>query len=478
MHRLLRCLTGMILLAVVALQPAVAPAATADSYTETFRRALAADASRAAVTARLGSPQNRDLYAAQERERQISRLSSIAAEGVSLRPGDLEAVLTGLRQGAPEHAAAVGDRLRTSFPGFAPQIMARVGTAQPAAALAPAAPQQSFSLPALPPRPSRQASQAAATAIARIAGNPSVLSQAVAEAVAAAPGEAPAVGNAIAQAFPGFASQVYAAAGVAPGSAQTALAVTPLSPSPAGIGGTDGEPLALEPAEDFGPPPDSDDPIEPFNRAVFTVNDVIDTALLRPIALGYRTITPDPVIVGVRRFFLNLNSPVIFANDVLQTDFNDAGVTLGRFAVNSTVGVLGFFDPATSFGLARHSADFGQTLHSYGVPDGAYLVLPLFGPSNVRDTVGKVVDTVTDPLFWILDDVPSLILSGVETVSGREELLDPLDELKASSVDYYSAVKSAYKQNRRVQLNKGRPLPGGSADYDRLFDETLPTLDE
>lgn len=464
-------LYALILLAAAILWPVVAPAATADHYADTFQRALAADTDRAAITAQLSSPRNRDLYARQERERQIARLSSIAAEGVSLRPRDLDAVLSGLQQGAPDHAAAVGDRLRRSFPGFAPQILARLGTAEPAMAASTIGAQQPYAAPVLPPRPSRQASQAAATAIARIAGNPAVLPQAVADAIAAAPGEGAAVGNAIAQAFPGFARQVHAVAGTAPTDAQTALTITPVLPARAGAASPDGEPPA--PTEDSVPTLSGDDPIESVNRAIFAVNDVIDTALLRPIALGYSTITPDPVILAVRRFFDNLESPVIFANDLLQADFNDAGVTLGRFAINSSVGVLGLFDPATSFGMERHTADFGQTLHSYGVPSGAYLVLPLLGPSNVRDAFGRAVDTVTDPLFWLLDDVPNLVLAGTRGLSAREELLEPLDELKASSVDYYSAVRSAFTQNRRVELNKGRPLAGNNEAYDKLFDETL-----
>lgn len=122
--------------------------------------------------------------------------------------------------------------------------------------------------------------------------------------------------------------------------------------------------------------------------------------------------------------------------------------------------------------MERHRADFGQTLHDYGVDSGPYIVLPLLGPSSARDTVGLVADTLTNPLFWLLEPAPNLILGGVKALQAREELLQPIDELKASSVDYYSSLKSAYVQNRRVELNKGR-VPEGGGNYDELFDATL-----
>ena len=447
-------------------------AGTAAEYETRFRRALTQDAGENAAVLALSVPQGRSLRQAQESRRQISRLSSLAIEGLSFNPGDLDAILSGLQQAAPDHAAAVGQQLSSSFPGYAPRILARLGRDSSATE---AVTRQTWTAPraaAPPPRPSRQASQAAATAIARIAGNPATLPEAVATARAAAPGEESTVIDALVQAYPGFQQQIHAAAGQAP----LAVSAVPSAPRLTAASAPLATPSLAEEFDDDAEAPalpgGIGDPIEGFNRAVFAFNDVVDTALLRPIALGYTTITPDPVILAVRHFFLNLNSPVIFVNDVLQADFGDAGVTLGRFAVNSTVGVLGLFDPATSIGMERHRADFGQTLHSYGVDSGPYVVLPLLGPSSARDTVGAVADALTNPLFWLLDTTPNLILSGVKAVSVREELLQPLDELKASSVDYYSALKSAYVQNRRVELNKGR-VPEGGDNYDQLFDATL-----
>jgi phospholipid-binding lipoprotein MlaA len=213
------------------------------------------------------------------------------------------------------------------------------------------------------------------------------------------------------------------------------------------------------------------DPLEPMNRAIFAFNDVLDQVIFRPLAKLY-SLTPQSIRNSMRRFFSNLNEPLIAVNDTLQFDLSDAGTALGRFAVNSTVGVLGLFDPATSFGLDAHHADFGQTLHSYGLGPGPYLVLPILGPSNIRDTVGRVGDIFLDPLTYALWDEEEIrlgLMAGNLLVK-REELLVPLDDLRASSVDYYAATRGAYYQNRAVELAKGRANTGNKA-LDRLFDE-------
>lgn len=213
------------------------------------------------------------------------------------------------------------------------------------------------------------------------------------------------------------------------------------------------------------------DPLEPMNRAIFAVNDVFDQVLFRPLAKLY-SYTPLPVRTSMRRFFSNLGEPLVAVNDTLQFDLGDAGTSLGRFAINSTVGLLGLFDPATSFGLKAHHADFGQTLHSYGVGPGPYLVLPLLGPSNARDTVGRVGDVFLDPVTYALWDEKEIRLGlfAGQFLVKREELLDPLDDLRASSVDYYAATRGAYYQNRALELSKGR-ANGGNKTVDRLFDE-------
>ena len=185
--------------------------------------------------------------------------------------------------------------------------------------------------------------------------------------------------------------------------------------------------------------------------------------------------TPDPVIEAIRNFFANLQSPVIFANDLLQLSLDDAATTFGRFGVNSTIGLLGFFDPATGMGLEAHNADFGQTLHTYGAGAGPYIVLPILGPSTTRDGIGLIVDVLFQPLSYLLTTEQSLGLLGVKGIVRREELLEPLDELRASSIDYYSALRSAYYQRRAIELGKGVASAETAAatqqEVDRLFDE-------
>ena len=140
------------------------------------------------------------------------------------------------------------------------------------------------------------------------------------------------------------------------------------------------------------------DPIEPVNRAIFSFNMFVDTWLLEPVARGYRFVTPEPARRSVANFLANLRSPVIFANDALQGERERAGITLGRFMINTTLGVAGLFDPASALGYHRHDEDFGQTLGVWGVPSGPYLMLPLLGPSNGRDTAGRVGDYFINPL--------------------------------------------------------------------------------
>ncbi len=199
-----------------------------------------------------------------------------------------------------------------------------------------------------------------------------------------------------------------------------------------------------------------DDPIEGFNRAVFAVNDVFDTMIFRPLAALYGYLTPDPAKIAARRFFKNLTAPVLMVNDLVQLDGTDAAVTAGRFVVNSTIGVLGLFDVATSFGLEEHHADFGQSLHSYGLGSGPYIVLPVLGPSTLRDGFGQGIDYLIDPFNYVLTSDWKTRRTVGSALVQREDLVFPLDELRSSSVDYYSALRAAYYQKRSIQLHKGR----------------------
>ncbi|MBE9606600.1 VacJ family lipoprotein [Acetobacteraceae bacterium H6797] len=211
----------------------------------------------------------------------------------------------------------------------------------------------------------------------------------------------------------------------------------------------------------------NNDPLEPFNRAMYAVNNGIDTVILRPAALGYRYVVPQPVRTGVRNVLLNLGTPVIALNDALQGEGQRFGTTLGRFVLNSTIGVLGVFDVATGFGLPRHGEDFGQTLATWGVGEGPYLFLPIFGPSNPRDVVGLVTDTATNPMTWVLmgSDIPQsvpYIVLGVRIVDAREGVLDTLDDVKRSSLDPYATIRSAYRQQRNREISNPPGPPPNS----------------
>lgn len=212
------------------------------------------------------------------------------------------------------------------------------------------------------------------------------------------------------------------------------------------------------------------DPFEPVNRGIFFLNDGVDTMVVRPAAEYYRGLVPQPVRNSVRSGLNNLKTPVILANDLLQGEFDRAGTTISRFAINSTVGVLGLFDVAADMGMPRHSEDFGQTMAVWGVPDGPYLVLPLLGPSNPRDAVGRAVDTVFDPIDWYgrTDaaganfETFSFTRTVVGAVDTREEFINRLDELRRQSVDFYAAVRSSYRQLRAREIANGRNGGGES----------------
>lgn len=212
------------------------------------------------------------------------------------------------------------------------------------------------------------------------------------------------------------------------------------------------------------------DPLEPLNRAIFTVNRGVDTMFLRPAATIYGGVLPTPVKTGVHNFLRNLHLPVVFINDVLQGDGVRARQTLGRFLINSTFGVLGLGDPATGVGLTYRSEDFGQTLAKWGVSDGPYLMLPLFGPSNPRDTTGLVVDFLADPFSRWAGNTDegwtTWARRGVDAVDARARNAKEIDSLERTSLDYYAAIRSLYRQHRRDQINNGaNPTPMTSPDF-------------
>ncbi len=220
------------------------------------------------------------------------------------------------------------------------------------------------------------------------------------------------------------------------------------------------------------------DPLEPLNRGVFQFNRVLDGLLLEPAARMYRMATPQFFRTGVANFLANLSTPVVLANDLLQGDFQRAELTLGRFMMNTILGLGGVIDVGDKLGMPeRHSEDFGQTLAVYGVGSGPYLMLPLLGPSTGRDAVGRVVDLAFDPLavLSVVDVGVSvgptelrLARTGAEALSLRESNIEQVDELERSSIDLYAAVRTFYYQYRENLIRNGVP-----ADINDIYDENL-----
>ena len=205
------------------------------------------------------------------------------------------------------------------------------------------------------------------------------------------------------------------------------------------------------------------DPLESMNRAIFEVNEGLQDVLLRPIAKFYNANVNLTVRQGISDFLDNLSSPVIFANDLLQGEFERALTTFGRAFINTTIGIVGFADVALELGLERHDEDFGQTLAVYGMGEGFYLVLPIFGPSSPRDAIGKfVIDPYLDPLgLWLGNTDRQNIqytLAGANGLDQYAGIVDELNQVKKTSVDYYAAVRSLYRQKRKTEINNGSIL--------------------
>ena len=203
------------------------------------------------------------------------------------------------------------------------------------------------------------------------------------------------------------------------------------------------------------------DPFERVNRAVFSFNETADEYVIKPVAEAYRFVLPEFVRTGVTNFFSNINDVLIAANNLLQGKPSNAASDIGRFLVNSTIGILGLFDVATDMGLDKNREDFGQTLGVWGVADGPYMVLPFFGASNVRDTVGLVVDMETDFMLNTnkLDSDEKLAVNGLRVINRRADLLDAGQLLEDAAFDKYSFVRDGYIQRRRSQVYDGEPPP-------------------
>ncbi len=221
---------------------------------------------------------------------------------------------------------------------------------------------------------------------------------------------------------------------------------------------------------------DVKDPLETINRGIFAFNEVFLEWVLGPISGAYKDLFPDPVRESVGNILHLVASPIILANDLLQAEWERAWITTQRTVVNATVGVAGTFDVAeTLLGLPRHNEDFGQTLAVWGMGEGFYLVIPFFGPSNPRDAIGKFVDGYFHPLTrWADNTDREEITYGLFSATGvhdYSEVKDELDQIRKTSIDYYAAIRSMFRQRRAAEIRNGAevdlpPIPDLGFDID------------
>ena len=202
---------------------------------------------------------------------------------------------------------------------------------------------------------------------------------------------------------------------------------------------------------------DPRDPLEGFNRAMYTFNDGFDSAIGKPIATAYRDVLPAPVRGWVRNFFANLNDVWTGFNNLIQGKPADAITDWARFAFNSTLGILGINDVATSMGIEKHDEDFGQTLGRWGMDEGAYLVWPFWGPSSMRDSAGLLADFYVDPVIRHRPKGVRDVAWATRAISKRADLLDASRVLEEAALDKYVFLRDAYLQRRRSQVYDGNP---------------------
>lgn len=202
------------------------------------------------------------------------------------------------------------------------------------------------------------------------------------------------------------------------------------------------------------------DPYESFNRKMFNLNEKLDRNVALPAAKAYVWVLPKPLRDGVHNGLTNLSEPVTLANDVLQADGIHAAQTLGRTIVNSTIGLAGIIDVATPLGIPAHEEDFGETLATWGVAEGPYLVLPFLGPSNPRDAGGHFIDIAFDPLTYIGMREKGWWMAGrnvLGIIDERAENIDTMEQIEKSSVDLYATMRSLYRQHRAAEIRGGEP---------------------
>ena len=220
---------------------------------------------------------------------------------------------------------------------------------------------------------------------------------------------------------------------------------------------------------------DFNDPLEDTNRKIFEFNQFVDRNAIVPAAKAYRTALPDPVRGSVRDFLNNLREPLVFVNDTLQGQFESAAKTVGRFVINSTIGIGGVVDVAGRWGIPFHEEDLGLTLGAWGIPEGPYIVVPVLGPSTPRDLGGQVAEGFGDPwnllvtgnpytLYWI-----PFVRGGVSGIDQRSRYIETLADIERTSLDYYATIRSLYRQRRAALIRRERenlPPPVGVSERD------------
>jgi phospholipid-binding lipoprotein MlaA len=239
-------------------------------------------------------------------------------------------------------------------------------------------------------------------------------------------------------------------------------------------GGVQGGTLAADEDPPAADPKGFDDPWEPMNRKIFAFNETVDRFVLEPVATGWDVVVPDRVQTAIGHFFDNLELPVHFANDLLQLKIEQAYETFWRALVNTSIGLGGFFDPASYFQIKKSDEDFGQTLGYWGTPPGPYLVLPLLGPSNPRDTVGMAVDSFGTVYSYFVPFWASAGARAIDVVNRRAAVLETIREERAAAFDWYAAVRSAstqYRENRVRDRADEKKKTKEASDEDLYGDE-------
>lgn len=211
-------------------------------------------------------------------------------------------------------------------------------------------------------------------------------------------------------------------------------------------------------------PDDPRDPLEPYNRAMFRFNTDFDNAFLKPLAKGYKYVTPEPVDRSITNFFDNIDDITSAANNLLQFKLSRFGSDVGRVLINSTVGLLGILDVATNMGVPSYKEDFGQTLGYWGIGPGPYFVIPLLGPSTIRDTVGIAGDIVLDPFVSVRKNEIYWGAVGLRLVDRRADLLKATDLLEDAALDPYTFLRDGFLQRRQYKVYDGNPPPETEAD--------------